>query len=54
MRKFIRILEVPILLLALSFGLYSEGSYGTSLFLLVISVVRLWVNVITDSIVYKN
>lgn len=54
MRKFIRILEVPILLLALSFGVYYEGSYGTSLFLLIISVVRLWVNVITDSIIYKN
>jgi len=54
MRKFIRILEVPLLLLALSFGVYAEGGYGTSLFLLIISVVRLWINVITDSIIYKN
>jgi len=54
MRKSIRILEVPILLLALSFGLYSEGSYVTSLFLLTVSVVRLWVNVITDNTIYKN
>tara|TARA_R110000850_G_scaffold6030_1_gene23817 strand:- start:176 stop:340 length:165 start_codon:yes stop_codon:yes gene_type:complete len=54
MRKFIRILEVPILLLVLSFGTYMDGSYGTAIFLLVVSVTRLWVNVITDNIIYKN
>ena len=54
MRKFIRILEVPLLLLALSFGVYAEGGYGTAIFLLVVSVTRLWVNVITDNRIYKN
>mgnify|MGYP003680026795 CR=1 FL=1 len=54
MRKFIRILEVPILLLVISFGTYSVGSYGVSTFLLVVSVTRLWTNVITDNIIYKN
>ena len=54
MRKFIRILEVPILLLTISFGTCLEGSYGTAIFLLVVSVTRLWVNVITDNIIYKN
>ena len=54
MRKFIRILEVPILLLAISFGAYIEGSCGTSIFLLVVSIIRLWVNVVTDNITYRN
>jgi hypothetical protein len=54
MRKFIRILEVPILLLIISFWTCLEGSYGTAIFLLVVSVTRLWINVITDNIIYKN
>ena len=54
MRKFIRILEVPLLLLASSFAVYSDGSFGVSLLLLALSIVRLWVNVITDSTTYKN
>jgi len=54
MRKFIRVLEVPILLLVISFGVYLDGGYITSLFLLTVSVIRLWVNVITDSTIYKN
>jgi len=54
MRKFIRILEVPILLLAISFGTYVEGSHGIAIFLFLVSVIRLWVNVITDDITYRN
>tara|TARA_B110001454_G_C12287369_1_gene253748 strand:- start:250 stop:414 length:165 start_codon:yes stop_codon:yes gene_type:complete len=54
MRKFIRILEVPILLLAISFGTYVEGGHGMAIFLLVISVIRLWVNVITDNTIYRD
>ena len=54
MRKFIRILEVPILLLAISFGTYLEGSDGMAIFLFLVSVIRLWVNVITDNITYRN
>ena len=54
MRKFIRILEVPILLLAISFGTYVEGSYLTAIFLLTVSIIRLWVNVVTDNIIYRD
>ena len=54
MRKFIRILEVPILLLAISFGTYVDGGDGMAIFLLVLSIIRLWVNVVTDNIIYKD
>ena len=54
MRRFIRVLEVPILLLVISFGSCVDGGYSMSIFLLVLSIIRLWVNVITDSITYKN
>jgi ABC-type antimicrobial peptide transport system permease subunit len=54
MRKFIRMLEVPILLLAISFGTYVDGSYWTAIFLLTVSIIRLWVNVVTDNIIYRD
>ena len=54
MKKFIRILEVPILLLAISFGTYVDGSYGMAIFLFVVSIIRLWVNVVTDNIIYRD
>jgi len=54
MRKFIRILEVPILLLAISFGTYMDGSYLTAIFLLTVSTLRLWVNVVTDNTIYRD
>tara|TARA_R110001632_G_scaffold187931_2_gene308381 strand:- start:521 stop:682 length:162 start_codon:yes stop_codon:yes gene_type:complete len=53
MIKAIRILEVPLLLLTIAFSCMQEDSIATAVFLIVISVTRLVVNVITDSSIYK-
>ena len=54
MRKVIRILEVPILLLVISMYCIESGDTSTSVFLIIISILRLITNVITDDSVYKN
>ena len=54
MRKSIRILEVPLLLMAIAVGTISEGNYTLGIILLFISVLRLIVNHITDDSVYKK
>jgi len=54
MAKTIRILEVPIYLLVLAMGCYEAGAPGTSLFLVLVSIVRIIVNSVTDSSVYKT
>ena len=54
MIKTIRILEVPIYLLALSLICFEDGSNGIGTFLMIVSLVRLWVNSITDNSVYKQ
>jgi|ETNmetMinimDraft_8_1059916.scaffolds.fasta_scaffold1374212_1 hypothetical protein len=50
MRKFIRILEIPLYLLMIGVITLEEGYIGWSIFLFVVSILRLWVNHIT----YKN
>jgi len=54
MIKAIRILEVPLLLLTIAFGCMQEDAITTAVFLIVISIIRLIVNVITDSSIYKR
>ena len=54
MRKYIRILEVPLLLLILAIDTYANGYLIITMFLLLVSVVRLFVNVATDEFVYKR
>jgi len=54
MRKPIRILEVPIMLLIISMGCIESGIIGIGVFLIIISILRLITNVITDDSVYKN
>ena len=54
MIKMIRILEVPLLLLIIMIGCIQEGSIGVSIFLGTISVLRLWLNVITDDTIYNG
>ena len=54
MLKAIRILEVPILLLVIALGCIEKGAIGVSIFLITISILRLWVNVITDDTIYKK
>ena len=53
-RKHIRILEVPLYLLIISMFCMESGSMGISLFLIIISILRLITNVVTDDSVYKN
>ena len=48
MRKPIRILEVPIMLLIIAMGCIESGIIGTGVFLIIISILRLITNVITD------
>ena len=54
MRKSIRILEVPLLLMAIAIATLNEGNYTLGIILLIISVLRLIVNHITDDSIYKN
>ncbi len=50
----VRILEVPLLLLVLAFNSYTNDSMGWAIFILVISIVRLFINHVTDDIIYKK
>ena len=55
MRKIIRILEIPIYLLVIAMAVYEiEVAIGVSFFLVVVSIVRLFVNTITYEFIYKK
>ena len=54
MAKAIRILETPIYLLVIAMACYELGAGGTAISLVLVSIARLFTNVITDSSVYKN
>ena len=54
MIKALRILEVPIYLLVIALFCIENGSIAMGIFLIVVSVGRLWTNHITDDIIYKN
>ena len=54
MRKMIRILEVPLYLLIISMMCLELESSFMAFFLLICSIVRLVVNVLTDEFNYKN
>ena len=54
MKRFIRILETPLYLLTIALACFEMGLYGTSIFLVLVSVARLYVNHITDDSVYKG
>ena len=53
MRKFVRVLEVPLYLLVIAMACVEMGHTGIAVFLTVVSVGRLITNVITDDSVYK-
>ena len=53
MRKMIRILEVPLYLLIIASYSVESGNYIMAIFLAIMSLVRLWLNHITDDITYK-
>ena len=55
MRKVVRILEIPIYLLVIALCVYEiEQAIGVSIFLIIVSVLRLIVNHATDQYVYKR
>ena len=54
MKKYIRALEVPFYLLVIALFCLEQGSIAMAIFLIVISVARLVVNVITDGFIYKK
>jgi hypothetical protein len=54
MVKLIRILEVPLLLLVIAFECIVQGSTSMGIFIIIISIARLWTNSITDDTIYKK
>jgi len=54
MAKAIRILEVPIYLLVIAMACYEFGAGGTAIFLILVSIARVFTNTISDSSVYKS
>ena len=54
MYKYIRILEVPIYILVIAFACFEAECIAISIFLLLVSIVRLIVNYITDQFIYKK
>ena len=54
MRKYIRALEVPFYLLVIALFCLDQESTAVAVFLILISVGRLVVNVMTDEFIYKK
>ena len=54
MKKYIRALESPFYLLVIAIGCLERGNTGLAILLLIISISRLIVNVITDEFIYKR
>ena len=50
MRRLIRILEVPLYLLVIAMASLEHGHIAVSIFLILVSMIRLWTNHITDEI----
>ena len=54
MKKYIRILEVPIYLLVIALACLERGNTGVAVMLILVSVGRLLVNSVTDEFNYKK
>jgi hypothetical protein len=54
MKRAIRILETPLYLLTIALACFEMNLFVTSVFLVLVSVVRLYINHITDEFNYKN
>jgi hypothetical protein len=54
MRKYIRALEVPLYLLVIALACIERGNTGVAIFLILVSVCRLAVNIMTDEFIYKK
>ena len=53
-KKTIRILEVPLYLLVIAMGCLERGNTGIAIILILVSMLRLAVNSITDEFNYKK
>ena len=54
MKKYIRALEIPLYLLVIALFCLENGDKAIAAFLLIVSIGRLIVNVITDEFIYKK
>tara|TARA_R110000796_G_scaffold113793_2_gene225541 strand:+ start:312 stop:476 length:165 start_codon:yes stop_codon:yes gene_type:complete len=54
MKKYLRALEIPFYLLVIALGALEQGSTTLAITLILISVFRLVVNVVTDEFTYKK
>ena len=54
MGKYIRALEIPLYLLVIALACLERGNTGIAIILILISICRLVVNVMTDEFIYKR
>ncbi len=54
MKKYLRALEVPFYLLVIALGALEQDNTGLAIVLVLVSVGRLIVNVMTDEFIYKK
>jgi len=54
MTNYIRVLEIPFYLLVIALSAFERGNTGIAIFVLVMSIIRLVVNVMTDEFIYKR
>ena len=54
MKNYIRALETPFYLLVIALVALERGHIGLTIFLLIVSISRLIVNVMTDEFIYKK
>ena len=55
MNKIIRMLEIPIYLLVIAMAVYEiEKALGVLVFLVLVSIARLYTNIFTDEFIYKR
>ena len=52
MKKYLRALEVPFYLLVIAFACLERGNTGIAILLVLVSLGRLAVNVMTDEFIY--
>jgi len=55
MSKAVRMLETPIYLLVIALAIFEiEGAIVVSIFLVLVSIARLYINIITDEFIYRR
>jgi len=54
MKKYLRALEVPFYLLVIALGVLEQGNVSLSIILVLISMARFQINIMTDEFTYKK